>query len=166
MKTKILTLTITLLIISFLGLWKYSQHVKPDIYMETSTYNLETLSKVAIIPDYKVIYSFPLKHTDGATTTLNLIKFATTSSIRGFVTVSGVYLRLDNYEKFKNKKLPEVRISVLIHELAHLTTHHNWKNVKDITTPDMQELEAYDIQDMYLQVRSLEEDNKITISKD
>ena len=124
MKTKILTLTITLLIISFLGLWKYSQHVKPDIYMETSTYNLETLSKVAIIPDYKVVYSFPLKHTDGATTTLNLITFATSTNIGGFASSNGIFLHLKDYEQFKGYKLPVVRISILVHELAqsHFTS--------------------------------------------
>ncbi len=143
----------------------------------TSTYEMELASVMDrdMIPSSTNVYSFILNRTDGSTTTLNLFNFATdsTSTIAGFYRPSdeSINIRIVNYESFKplfgdERLIPEVQITVLIHELFHSATQYAFSKCPDVFSSKCQEFGAYNYDNLYRQIRSLDEDSLLRLSKD
>lgn len=125
------------------------------------------------VPQYDKVFSFELKHIGGATTSINLVTFSTSTNIGGFYRNSedSLNIRVDNYEQIKRfgespKMVPIVPMSVLVHELVHQTTMYNHDKCLDIMDRVCQEQMAYDVQSLYQQVVGLNDDGLIKLTKD
>lgn len=123
---------------------------------------------------YTVYKEFQITHLDGTPVRLLIAKFECCDSTAGLVTMDGEKMVLGflNEVSYKSplstttEMLPEVRMDILIHELTHLATLHNFGgDCADIKKSLCQEVNAYDTENLYMQILSFDEDNLIRITK-
>lgn len=127
-------------------------------------------------PEPTILMAFEIQHIDKSTSTFNIVTFSTTTAVAGFYKPSdgSISIRAYNWQKIKRfgeqeKNVPIVTTSVLLHEIVHMTTQRNTvssNSCVEINNPITQERMAYDAGFYYEQIRSLEEDGHIVLSKD
>jgi len=137
--------------------------------------NLSNLAQTFTPTDnMDVLATFTLTHLDKSTTSFKLVTFSTTTAVAGFYAPSdgSLSVRVDNWEKRKRyqeeeKDVPVVNISILVHEIVHMTTLYNTKGVEcqSVYNAICQEKMAYDAGYIYEQIRSFEEDGLLVLSK-
>ena len=176
MKIKFLLLAlVTAQIILAIAYYQYPKNdtQPPNLFQQNVA--VSDLQKLGLTPvvEYEVVYSWEIKHIDGATTTVNLISFSTTTNVSAFYSVSedSLNLRIYNYTSIKRygereKKVPVVNTSVVVHEIIHMTTLRNFPLCKTgWSLPECQERMAYDAGFIYELIASLDEDGLIKLSK-
>lgn len=135
---------------------------------------LESIVKVEA-PEPTVLIDLPITHINGATTSFRIITFATPTMVGGFYSPKdgSLSVRVYNWGSKKGidgvtRNVPLVDISVLVHELVHMTTWYNaqYKDCPSLWESVCQERMAYDAGYYYQQLRAYEEDGKFILTKD
>lgn len=123
---------------------------------------------------YIVYKTFQITHVDGTAVKVEIAKFQCCDQTAGLVTMDGSKMVLGFFNETSYKSplstttemLPEIRMDILIHELTHLATLHNFSgDCVDTKKNVCQEINAYDTENLYMQMLSYDEDNVIRIVK-
>lgn len=120
---------------------------------------------------YSITRTFLLNHTDGTPVKFHLVKFQCCLQIGGMVKDGELYMGYLNEVQgtplgaTTTQMIPEIEMNILVHELVHLGTLHYVKDCPDFSTNVCQERIAYNVEDLYTQIKSLNEDQFFNINK-
>lgn len=122
-------------------------------------------------PKHTIIKEFQITHIDGTPSKFYIVKIEC-CGVGAFVKNNNLYMGYMNEVSYKSpfstttEMLPAIDMSILIHELAHLTTIHNSnKNSCTYTNTALwQETNAYDTEHLYTQIKSFHEDNYLRLT--
>jgi hypothetical protein len=153
-------------------MWWVIDSVQP-VY---NTYNQriserEQASLTIEAPKYSITRTFLLNHTDGTPVRFHLVKFECCNRIGGMVKNGELYMGYLNEVQVNQlgtttlQMVPEIEISILVHELFHLGSMNVLKYCADFSTNVCQEKGAYNVEYLYEQIRSLGEDGFFRLNK-
>jgi len=131
----------------------------------------EELSKT-VQPKWNTEKTFLLTHTHGSSTEFNVVKFECCGT-GAMVTKGNLYMGYLNTVEgtqigtTKKSQIPVIDIELLGHELTHLVTLQPYvlQKCPALATQDLQEKIAYNWGHLYSQIRSLDEDGYIRLTK-
>lgn len=170
-KDNIYTVALAILILSMITLWAGIISGKNTYYYDEGIAKREMLSLSTNVK-FNTEKKYFLNHSHGSSTILNIGKFeccGPSGMVRdneismGYVnTVSATQLGTTT-----KKDIPEIDIEVLGHELVHLITTQPYvvERCPALKENILQEKIAYNWGFLYSQVRSLDEDNLIRLTK-
>lgn len=158
--------------------WLLCDYYSPQVgYFSVKSDSATQLREMASVSlastsiECEILKTLTLKHTDGEEFKLHLAKIKN-PTVLGFVTTDEqVFLDVSNYVPYKEpnatttQQIPLMSTGLLIHELTHLTTFHNFTMCPSITDNVCQEKNAYDIEYIYEQIKTYDEDNIIRLRK-
>lgn len=120
---------------------------------------------------YSITKTFLLNHTDGTPVKFHLVKFECCNRTAGMVKNGELYMGYLNEVQgtplgaTTTQMIPEIEISILLHELFHLGSLQVVKTCPDFSTNVCNEKGAYNVEYLYEQIRSLDEDNFFKLNK-
>jgi len=172
MRNKITWLLAFVLSVYLIGWLVYTITSVQTVYQNNFTED-RIQKSISTVPKWNVEKTFYLTQTNGSSTVFEVAKFECCGT-GGLVTWGGTLVMgyLNTVEAISigtttKQQIPEIEISILIHELLHLVTIQPAVIAKcpALAEPILQEEMAYNIESLYSQIKSLEEDNKIRLNK-
>lgn len=164
---RILLILAFLLSVYLIGWLVYTITSVQTVY---STYNQDIADREhasLTMPEakYSITKTFLLNHTDGTPVKFHLVKFQCCNRTAGMVKNGELYMGYLNEVQgtplgaTTTQMIPEIEISILLHELFHLGSLQVVKTCPDFSTNVCNEKGAYSVEYLYEQIRSLSEDN-------
>lgn len=127
------------------------------------------------MPKFTIQKEYFLNHIDGKPVVLRIVKMECCGTTEAFVTGDGknIYIGYLNEVEYKSplattsQMIPQITMRTVVHELVHLSTLHfgNVTECQFTSSKVCQELYAYNAENLYMQILSLDEDNYFRIQK-
>jgi hypothetical protein len=169
-KIVIFCLILNTILLTNLGYYIFKDEPELKAYYQSQqAKDLEMKSYTTKEPKFTKTKGLQITHTDGTPIPFYIGKFEC-CGVMGMVKDKAVYIGYYNEVDGKplgattTQKIPEIQMETIIHELSHISTLHNFAT----SSPNdrfIQEVQAYDIQFLYAQIRSYEEDGHFKIMK-
>lgn len=168
---KLLKYSLVLFVIAF-SILAYKLHYNVNYFAIDERFANRVQGSVqgSTLTKFTSTLDFQITHIDGTSTKVHIGKFEC-CVVNGMVQNGEMYIGYWNEVPFKaynsttTKYIPEINMEILVHELFHLVTLHNKALCKDITDRVCQETNAYDMEHLYMQVKSMDEDSIIRLAK-